>query len=150
MTEGWQDDAFSLLNAFLRTDEHYLANSSEYGDEGAPALQRAIGAFLQHPELGFIWMAFVGKEPVGICVVSYAISTSVGGLVVKLDDVFVAPCRRRQGLALQMLKSLVEQLRSEGVRRIDTAVYQGNREADGLYKKLGFKSLREERIALVL
>ena len=150
MTEDRQNDALCLLNTFLREDKHYLASSRAYGDEGLLALKRAIRAFLQHPELGFVWLAYVGNEPTGVCVVSYAISTSIGGIVAKLDDVFVATHRQRQGIASEMLRALANQLRKEGVRRIDTSVYTQNRDAERYYEKLGFKPLGEERLALVL
>jgi hypothetical protein len=43
------DDAFFLLNSFLRNDRHYLSNSRSYGDRGPAALKRAIKLFLRRP-----------------------------------------------------------------------------------------------------
>lgn len=105
---------------------------------------------VEHPEFGFIWLAYVGSDAVGVCVVSYAISTSIGGWVAKLDDLFVATEMQRQGIATEMLRGLADELRDEGVRRIDTSVYSQNRNAERHYKQLGFKALGEERLALVL
>jgi GNAT superfamily N-acetyltransferase len=150
MTKARQHDAVSLLSTFLRRDKHYLASSAAYGDQGLPALKRAIRAFLRHPRLGFVWLAYAGGEPVAVCVVCYAISTSIGGLVAKLDDLYVAENRQRQGVATAMLKALVAQLRRQGARRIDTAVVKRNRAAERYYAALGFKSLGEERLALLL
>jgi GNAT superfamily N-acetyltransferase len=150
MTEGNKRDALLLLNTFLREDKHYLASSEAYGDEGAPALSRALDAFLEHPELGFVWLTYVDGHPAGVCVVSYAISTSVGGLVAKLDDVFVAATLQRHGVGTWMHRSLVAQLRNEGVRRIDTSVYKDNSEAETYYNRLGFRPLGEERLSLVI
>jgi len=95
-------------------------------------------------------VAYVLQEPVAVCVISYAISTSVGGLVAKLDDVYVTTHRQRQGIATQLLKDLIEELKRKRVRRIDTAVYRDNRRGSYFYKKLDFMSLHEERVALVL
>ena len=150
MTAAQERDAFVLLNTFLREDEYYLATSDAYGDEGFLALRRALDAFLQHPELGFVWLAYVGDEPAGVCVVSYAISTSIGGLVAKLDDVFVATRFQGQGTGTKMHNALIEQLRKEKIRRIDTSVYKQNSNAESYYESLGFRSLGEERLALVL
>lgn len=150
MTKDSQDDALILLNAFLREDEHYLASSEAYGDQGLPALKRALEAFIVHPVLGVVWLAYVGDEPTGVCVVSYAISTSIGGFVAKLDDVFIVPGMQRQGVATEMLLALGRQLKKEGVGRIDTSVYSQNHAAEAYYDKLGFKTLGEERLALVL
>lgn len=150
MTASRQMDAYRLLNAFLRKDRHYLATSSAYGDKGVAALKRAIAMFLKRPELGFVWLAYCGRPAVGVCVVSYAISTSIGGLVAKLDDVFVDDKWQNQGVATQMLLALQARLRDKGIRRIDTSVYKKNRNAAKYYEKLGFKLLGEERLALVL
>jgi GNAT superfamily N-acetyltransferase len=150
MTRTLQRDAVLLLNAFLRGDKHYLASSEAYGDHGLPALRRALSMFLKHPELGFVWLAYVDGDPAGVCVVCYAISTSIGGRVAKLDDVFVAKSRQRQGIATAMLNALANELRRKRVRRIDTSVYKRNRAGEKYYERLGFKPLNEERLALVL
>jgi len=150
MTKGRQRDAAGLLNKFLRTDDLYRASSSAYGDLGPSALKRALRMFLRHPEHGFVWLAYVGERPVGVCVVCYAISTSIGGRVVKLDDVFVVRRWQRRGVATAMLEALIVELRRARVRRIDTAVHIGNRAAEKYYGSLGFRSLGEKRLALVL
>jgi ribosomal protein S18 acetylase RimI-like enzyme len=49
-----------------------------------------------------------------------------------------------------MLEALIKELKRNRVRRIDTSVYKRNRKADRFYKKMGFKDLGEERLALVL
>ena len=139
-----------MLDAFLREDKFYLATTAAYGDEGTPALRRALELFLTDPEPGFIWLAYAGNEPVGVCVVCYAISTSIGARVAKLDDVFVLPKWQRQGVGFAMINALVDELRSQGVRRIDTSQHVDNRGGKKFYERLGFRSLHEERLALVL
>jgi ribosomal protein S18 acetylase RimI-like enzyme len=150
MTATRQADAQALLNAFLREDEHYLETSGSYGDGGLPALKRALGLFLRRSDLGFVWLAYAGREPAAVCVVSYAISTSIGGLVAKLDDVYVAPQLHGRGVGTAMMKSLIVELKRKRVRRIDTSVHNGNDVAANYYKKNGFMMLNEERLTLVL
>jgi ribosomal protein S18 acetylase RimI-like enzyme len=150
MTAKRRAHAESLLNEFLRNDPHYLAASKVYGDKGEPALRRAIGLFLHRSELGFVWLAYLKNEPIAVCVVSYAISTSIGGIVAKLDDVFVRAKAQRQGIATQMLRDLIRHLKAKKIRRLDTAVYKQNISAESFYGKLGFETLNEERLALVL
>src|SRR5688500_158481 len=91
-------DAFHMLSDFLSADEHYLASSQAYGDLGMQGLNNALDLFLEQPELGFVWMAFDENGVAGICVVCYAISTSMGSVVAKLDDVSVKPDRRGKGI----------------------------------------------------
>jgi ribosomal protein S18 acetylase RimI-like enzyme len=143
-------DAFEMLTAFLSEDEHYLASSQAYGDQGVRGLNDALDLFLERPELGFVWMAFDDDGVAGTCVVCYAISTSMGAVVVKLDDVSVKPNRRGKGVGTEMLEKLKEQLRKESVARIDVAVHLDNPEAKKFYEKFGFVSLNEERMAAVI
>lgn len=139
-----------MLTTFLSEDEHYLASSKAYGDIGLRGLNDALDLFLERPELGFVWMAFDEDGAAGICVVCYAISTSMGSVVAKLDDVSVKRDRRGKGVGTDLLEQLKEQLRKESVTRIDVAVHKENPEARRFYEKLGFVALNEERMAAVI
>jgi GNAT superfamily N-acetyltransferase len=172
MTAATQRDAFLLLTQFLRGDDHYLASSAVYGDGGAAALERALGLFLARPEIGFVWLARVPNTdaiapagpsdanapgavrdaavPVGACVVCYAISTSRGSLVAKLDDVTIAEGWQGHGVGTAMLGALAAHLRGQGATRIDTACHRDNGGAWRFYERLGFRPLDEERIALLI
>lgn len=150
MAEAELEVAFSLLRAFLASDEHYRDSASAYGDRGPEALRHALRLFLSRPELGFVWLALDAYTVVGCCVVCYAISTSAGAIVAKLDDVCVRPGREGQGIGTALIDSLKAELRSRGVRRIDTSCHIENLRARDFYVRLGFRSLNEERLALVL
>ena len=141
-------DAFHMLSDFLGADEHYLASSQAYGDLGLKGLNDALDLFLERPELGFVWMAFDEKGVAGICVVCYAISTSMGSVVAKLDDVSVKPDRRGKGIGTELLLQLKEQLRKEAVTRIDVAVHLENPQAKSFYEKTRLR--RAERRAPLL
>jgi ribosomal protein S18 acetylase RimI-like enzyme len=143
-------DAFHMLSDFLSADEHYLASSQAYGDLGLQGLNNALDLFLERPELGFVWMAFDENGVAGISVVCYAISTSMGAVVAKLDDVSVKPDRRGAGVGTELLNQLKDQLRKEAVTRIDVAVHLENPQARHFYEKLGFLALNEERLSCVI
>ena len=143
-------DAFHMLTDFLGADEHYLASSQAYGDLGMKGLNDALDLFLERPELGFVWMAYDDGGVAGICVVCYAISTSMGAVVAKLDDVSVKADRRGHGVGSELLEQLKEQLRKEAVTRIDVAVHLENPEARRFYEKLGFVALNEERLSCII
>lgn len=142
--------AESLFLAFLQQDQHYLDVASVYGDGGPEALGRALRLFIEHPELGFVWMARRGGEAVGCCVACFAISTSRGAIVAKLDDVNVRPGLEGQGIGGAMLAGLKAELRRMGVKRIDTATHFDNPGARRFYERHGFASLREERMSCLL
>lgn len=143
-------DAFHMLSAFLSEDEHYLASSKAYGDRGIQGLNDALYLFLEHPDLGFVWMAYDEQGCAGICVICYAVSTSMGALVAKLDDVSVKKDRRGQGIGTALLDQLKAQLKKESVQRIDVAVHVDNPEARAFYERMGFLPLHEERLACVI
>lgn len=142
--------AFNLLRHFLARDEHYLKSSRAYGDAGEDALNRALDLFLAKPELGFVWLAYEDGEAVAVCVVCFAISTSIGAVVAKLDDVSVLESRTGQGIGTTHLNALKNELRRIGIRRIDTSVHLDNEAARRFYERHGFRPLGEERISCVL
>ena len=142
--------AFEMLGAFLTEDRHYLESSKAYGDQGIRGLNDALDLFLERPELGFVWLAFDDQRIAGTCVVSYAISTSIGAVVAKLDDVFVRQDQRGKGAGTALIGGLKEQLKKESVMRIDVAVHLNNPEARRFYEKLGFLPLNEERLACLV
>ena len=82
--------------------------------------------------------------------ISLGISTSLGRIVAKLDDMFVADGYRGQGIGTALIMKLQDTLRHEGIGRIDTAVYADNAGAERFYTRLGFRSLREDRLTLLL
>jgi GNAT superfamily N-acetyltransferase len=150
MTQDSRDDAFALLRVFLTEDEHYIDSSQAYGAGGETALSDALNLCLSKPELGFIWLAYDDGEPAAVCVVCYAISTSIGAVVAKMDDVFVAANKQGRGIGSAHLSSLKEELRRLGIKRIDTSVHLENSDARRFYERHGFRPLEEERLACVL
>lgn len=154
MTVQTREAAFALLADFLSHDGHYRASSDAYGDGGRGALARALDLFLARPEVGMVWLAFAQvageRRAVGACVACYAISTSRGTLVVKLDDVTIARGWQGCGVGTAMLEALFAELARRGISRIDSGCHRDNAGAWRFYERLGFRSLDEERIALLL
>ena len=150
MSSSDSDSARHLLTEFLTEDEHYLDSSAAYGHAGDAALQDSLQLFVHRPELGFVWLAYNSEGVVGVCVVSYAISTSIGGLVAKLDDVMVKLDKRGCGVGSEMITLLKDELLLEGVLRIDTGVHNRNSSGRHFYDRLNFRPLNEERLACVL
>ncbi len=150
MTPDTLEDAELILTAFLSEDEYYLDSSEAYGHAGDDALKEALTLFLQHPEAGFVWLAYNERQVAAACAVSFAISTSIGGFVAKLDDVYVRSGRRSIGVGSEMLAQLKWELMRQGIRRIDTSAHIRNERARRFYLRNGFVPLNEERLAYVL
>ena len=63
----------------------------------------------------------------------------------------LCPGMTEQGAALRrMLRALENQLRKQKVKRIDTAVFTDNAGAARFYARMGYRELREEKLAKVL
>ena len=150
MTAATLPGALAVLTGFLADDPHYLASSAVYGDAGPAAAEAALRLFLARPELGMVYLARRGDDVVAACVACYAISTSRGGLVVKLDDVSVRHACTGQGIGGTMLEALKADLRALGVSRIDCGCHRDNARAWRFYERHGFLPLHEERIACLL
>lgn len=56
-----------------------------------------------------------------------------------ITNIAVVPSARRQGIARQMLQTLLEQAEKEGLSFVTLEVRQSNRAAIELYRKLGFE-----------
>jgi ribosomal protein S18 acetylase RimI-like enzyme len=154
MTAETRAHARTLLRTFLVDDRHYRASAAVYGDGGMVALDRALDLFLTRPDVGFVWLAQVLIDEqlttVGACVVCYAISTSRGSLVAKLDDVTIHADWQGKGVGNSMMAALMTHLREMGVTRIDCGCHRDNEGAWRFYERLGFAPLDEERIAILL
>jgi len=150
MTAATLPGAFDVLAEFLTADPHYLASSSAYGDAGPDAIRAALRMFLARPEIGFVYVAREGTKVIGACVACFAISTSRGGLVVKLDDVCVLRAHLGMGTGGLMLAALKAHLRALGVSRIDIGCHRENVGAWRFYERHGFVPLNEERLACTL
>jgi GNAT superfamily N-acetyltransferase len=81
-------------------------------------------------------VAWDGGEPVGHAHIAWT-GTHLG--VPEIQDVFVLPERRRQGIASQLTRAAEAQARTRGWETISLSVSQeGNQSARRLYAKLGY------------
>lgn len=150
MTDGDRRAAYELFVDYLHNDEFVRDSSAAYGNNGDRALSAALSLFVERADYGFIWMGFEENEAVAVAIVSYAISTAVGGVVAKLEDAYVVPARRSHGIGTQLVDSLVEELGKNRIARLDTSVHLRNGRGKAFYLGRGFAPLNEERLARVL
>ncbi len=104
MASAERYDAFELMRQF-RPDE------AELGE--------ALTLFVDRPDYGFVWLAYLDDHPAGCVSVSLGIDTETGGIVATLRDCFVESRGRRRGLASAMLVTLEARLAQLEVVRID-------------------------------
>jgi GNAT superfamily N-acetyltransferase len=107
MASAERYDAFTLMQRF-RSDE--------------AALGEALTLFVERPDYGFIWLAYLDDHPTACASASLGIDTEAGGLVATVRDLFVVPERRRSGIGSALLLTLHGRLQRLEVRRIDAVV----------------------------
>src|SRR5260370_33021663 len=111
-------------------DEHRIELSPE-------RLDSAVAGMIDVPERGALLIALDGDEPVGLAVLSYAWTLEHGGRVAWLDELYVVPGRREQGLGAALLAPAQEVATSPGCNAIELAVDAGHRRAARLYQRAG-------------
>ncbi len=62
--------------------------------------------------------------------------------VAYLSDSFVAATHRGKGILRQFMGELQKWCKAEGITAIDVQIFEGNKEAQAVYRKLGFHDYR--------
>ena len=70
----------------------------------------------------------------------YQYSLWLSGLEATLEDLYVSPDRRRQGMGIHLMQFAIERAKEKGCRAIKLDTNESNRSAIDLYLKLGFTS----------
>lgn len=105
----------------------------------------AFGELLQNPSLGMVWLLEVDGAPAGHLVLAVRFAMEFGGVLAHIDDLFVKPELRRQGLARAGLRVLLEDCRRRGCRAVQVEVAPDNIAANALYRDFGLKPGTDER-----
>jgi GNAT superfamily N-acetyltransferase len=88
-------------------------------------------------------IAYAGEEPAGFAVYFRTFSTFLGVPGMYLEDLFVVPRFRRQGLGRTLLVHLAQIADERGYGRIEWSVLDWNELAIGFYKSLGAAPMDE-------
>jgi GNAT superfamily N-acetyltransferase len=121
------------------------AQFSEHTIElGGAALTAAIRGLLGDSNRGAVLLAY-DPEPVGIAVLAYTWTLEHGGPVAWLDELFVVPERRGQGIGLAMLRHATDIAKKAGCRAVDLEVDAQHERAEHLYEREGFERLLRKR-----
>jgi GNAT superfamily N-acetyltransferase len=107
MASAERYDAFGLMERF-RTD--------------AAALGEALTLFIDRPDYGFVWLAYLDDHPVACASAALSIDTATGGVLGTVRDVFVLPERRRSGIGSALIVTLQGRLDALEVSRIEAVV----------------------------
>jgi GNAT superfamily N-acetyltransferase len=110
----------------------------------AGTLRDATRVLLGDPRRGAILVA-CDPEPIGLAVLAFTWTLEHGGLVAWLDELFVIPARRGDGVGQQLLERALELAREAACRAVELEVDIGHARAEHLYGRAGFTRLSRRR-----
>jgi ribosomal protein S18 acetylase RimI-like enzyme len=108
-----------------------------YFDE--PVVRQVLRMFLMTADLGQAWIFFDGEIPVGYVVLTYGFSFEYHGRDAFIDELYVQPEYRRQGIGKRAMRFVEERARELGVNALHLEVDQGNEPAAELYRRTGYE-----------
>ena len=129
--------SLSEADQLLPLIELYWRHDNIVGYETS-RLRRQLAEFLSEPAYGRGWLATRSDVAVGYLLCSFVYSFEHGGLMAEIDELFVAAPYRRQGLGQALMDRAKSELAVRGCRYLQMQVTDGNEEAQGFYRQLGF------------
>ncbi len=157
ITRATADDASSAMPLLLaQFAEHDIRRSHREADE-------ALRGMLADARWGTVLLARVPASApspspapspvavtVGLAVLPYLWTLEHGGLVAWLDELYVVPARRGQGIGRALLLAGIDAVRGDGCRALELEVEADHLRAARLYQREGFERLTRTRYSLDL
>lgn len=109
------------------------------------ALISAMVELLRRGDLGFFLIAREGMTAVGFAAVSFAWTLEHGGKSAWLDELYVIPERRKEGIGGELVNRVIRETHQENCRAIDLEVERSHLDAERLYDRKGFIQLQRNR-----
>lgn len=107
------------------------------------ALAEALRGLL--PRRGALLLASEAGADIGVAALSYTWTLERGGKVAWLDELYVVPGRRGEGIGRTLLRRALREARAQGCRALELEVVRGHGRAANLYLREGFTDLRRNR-----
>lgn len=130
------EDALPLLQQQLAEHSISLPLASQ---------RRGLLGLLDRPDRGAVLLARRGDLAVGIAILAYTWTVEHGGLVAWLDELFVVPSLRGQGIGGRMIEATLDIARGAGCVALELEVEASHSRAAALYERVGFRRLGRTR-----
>ena len=127
----------ALVAGFVRA----LAEYEKLAHEAVAAPEDFRRALFDSPPRCHAMFAEVAGEAVGFALWFYNFSTFTGRSGLYVEDVFVRPPHRGQGIGLALFRGLAARAVAEGCGRMEWAVLDWNAPAVGFYRRIGARAL---------
>jgi GNAT superfamily N-acetyltransferase len=124
-------------------EEHGIALTRE-------ALAGAISAILEDEAKGNILLARRDGATVGVACLARTFTLEHGGYVWWLDELYVVPAHRSQGIGAALLGHAINLAKGAGALAIELEIDVEHARAARLYERAGFRALSRARWSLTL
>jgi GNAT superfamily N-acetyltransferase len=114
------------------------------------ALARAIDGVLDRPERGSLLVATRREAAVGVAYLSFTWALEHGGKAAWLEELYVVPDQREQGIGRALLAAACDHAARQGCAAVDLEVDAVHERAARLYAREGFSPLGRARWVRVL
>ena len=131
-----KDAVVDLLGAQMR--EHRI-------EQGTENMSRVVQSVLADERHGFFLVARVGEEVVGVAYVATMQSVEHGGRLGWLEELYVSPAHREQGIGSLLMTAILERAGQLGLVAIELEVDVEHQRAESLYARFGFRRLPRAR-----
>jgi ribosomal protein S18 acetylase RimI-like enzyme len=142
-TQATRSDRDTLL-AFMR--DFYAGESLQFTAQVVAALD----ALVDNDGLGIVCLILSDTQTAGYFVLTYGYSLERGGLTALLDELYILPAARNQGLGKAALAHAAEIARTAGCTTLHLEVDRENLPVQELYRRAGFTQLPRHYLALPL
>jgi len=105
-----------------------------------PVVREVLRKFLVRPDLGQAWIFFDGEIPVGYIVLTFGYSFEFHGRDSFIDELYIEPQYRRQGIGGRAMRFVEKRALELGVNAIHLEVDGGNEPAEELYRRSGYEN----------
>ena len=100
-------------------------------------IRQALEPLLNEPVIGDVWVA-EDDEIVGYLVITWGWGIESGGKEALIDEIFVSPDYRNQGLASALVTASLDRARDLGTKAVFLETEVDNPNSRTLYERLGF------------
>jgi diamine N-acetyltransferase len=124
-------DSLLLLMRHMQSDDPWSVPFDER------IVRKNILELLHNPQYGFIYLAREQQSPVAYLVICFDFSLEYRGKGAWIDELFVEPTHRGQGIGTQLLDLAESASLEHGAQTLHLEVTHGNRAIE-LYRRRGF------------
>ncbi len=128
------ESSLALMRSYYREDGYVFKLAKA---------RSAILKLVSNSTLGKMEFILANGQPVGYYCLSYGYSLQRHGRDAILDEIYIDNKVRNKGIGQGTIKHILSELKREGIKELYLFVRKGNLQAQRLYRRIGFKNIKE-------